>query len=82
MSYSLEGGTLIHVCANQQSCQWLIKAVHRRRLKKETPLKATDAKDFLRPVKVALRTSGKQSKDTEELLRWIQDLNLELHTDH
>jgi hypothetical protein len=41
-----------------------------------------DARDLPRPVKMALRTWDKQSKDTEKLLRWIRDLNPGLHTEH
>jgi hypothetical protein len=45
-------------------------------------LKATDAKDLPKPVKMALRTWDKQSKDTEDLLQWIRDLNLGLHKEY
>jgi hypothetical protein len=45
-------------------------------------LKAIDTKDLPKPVKMALRTSDKQSKDTEELLQWIRDLNPGLHTEY
>jgi hypothetical protein len=45
-SYRLERGMLIHVCADQQSGQWLTEAINERRLGKGTVLKATDAKDL------------------------------------
>lgn len=45
-------------------------------------VKATDTKDLLRPVKMILRTWDKQSKDTNELLQWVQDINPELHTEY
>jgi hypothetical protein len=64
----LEGGALIYVSTNQQSGQWLTEAINGHRLGEGTLLKATDAKDLPRPVKMALRTWDKQSKDTEELL--------------
>jgi hypothetical protein len=70
-SYRLESGTLIYVCTEQQSGHWLIEAINGHRLREGTMLKAIDTKDLLRPVKMALRTRDKQSKDTEELLRWI-----------
>jgi hypothetical protein len=45
-------------------------------------LTATDAKDIPKPVIMAFRTRVNQSKDTGELLHWIQDLNPGLHTEY
>lgn len=70
-SYRLEGSTLIYVCTDQRSVQWLIEAINGHRLKVGTLLKALDAKDLPRPVKMVLRTWDKQPKDTEEMLTWI-----------
>jgi hypothetical protein len=55
-SYRLEGGALIYICANQQSGQWLIRATENHRLGTGARLKATDARNLPKPVKVALRT--------------------------
>jgi hypothetical protein len=38
-----------------------------------TTIKATNANDFPQPLKMALSTRDKQSKDTGELLRWFKD---------
>jgi hypothetical protein len=38
------------VCADQQSGQWLTKAIDNHRLKSGTRLKATDARNLLKPV--------------------------------
>jgi hypothetical protein len=81
-SYRLEGGALIYVCTDQQSGQWLTEAVNGHRFREGTLLKAMDARDLPRPVKMAIRTWDKQSDDTEELLRWIRDLNPGLHMEH
>jgi hypothetical protein len=55
-SYRLEGGTLIYICADQQSGQWLIKAIDNHRLETGARLKVTDARNLPKPLKVALRT--------------------------
>jgi hypothetical protein len=39
-------------------------------------------KDHMKPVKMALRTRDRQSKDTGELLRWIKDLIPGLSTEN
>jgi hypothetical protein len=54
ISYRLVGGALIYVCADQQSSQWLIKAIDNHRLKSGTRLKATDARNLPKPVKVVV----------------------------
>jgi hypothetical protein len=54
--YSLEGGALIYICADQQSGQWLTKAIGNHKLRTGARLKVTDAKNLPKPVKVALRT--------------------------
>jgi hypothetical protein len=58
-SYRLEGGALIYICADQQSGQWLIKAIDNYRLESGARLKATDARNLHMPIKVALRIRGK-----------------------
>ncbi|PNF16032.1 hypothetical protein B7P43_G04600, partial [Cryptotermes secundus] len=73
---------LIYVRADQQSGQWLIKAIVNHRLKSGTRLKATDARNLPKPVKVALRTKDKIDQNQEELLKWITDLNPGLHTEN
>jgi hypothetical protein len=55
-TYRLQEGTLIYVCNDQQSGQWLTEAVNKHRLKKKTLLKAMDAKDLPKPVQMILRT--------------------------
>jgi hypothetical protein len=59
-SYRLEGGALIYIyiyiCADQQTGQRLVRAIDNYRLKSGVRLKATDARNFPKPVKVALRT--------------------------
>jgi hypothetical protein len=44
-------------------------------------LKATDARNLPKPVKVALGTKDKVGKGYE-LLKWIKDLKPGLHTEH
>jgi hypothetical protein len=45
-------------------------------------LKATDAKNLPKPVKVALRIRDRVAQNQEELLKWIKNLNPGLHTEH
>jgi hypothetical protein len=44
-------------------------------------LKATDARNLPKPVKMALRTNDKVAKGSDELLKWIKDLKPGLHTE-
>jgi hypothetical protein len=81
-SYRLEGGALIYMCADQQSGQWLIKTIDNHRLESGAWLNATDARNLLKPVKVALRIRDRVAQNQEELLRWIKNLNPGLHTEH
>jgi hypothetical protein len=81
-SYRLEGGALMRICADHQSRQWLKNAMHGHKLREGTTLTVIDAKDLPKPVKMALRTGDKQSKDIKELLQWIGDLNPRLSTEH
>jgi hypothetical protein len=64
-SCRLEGGALIYTCANQQSGQWLVRATDNHRLGSGARLKANDARNLPKPVKVALRVWDKvaQSQD-------------------
>jgi hypothetical protein len=43
-------------------------------------LKAKDARNLPKPVKVALRTRDKVAKTQDELLNWIKNINPGLHT--
>jgi hypothetical protein len=52
------------------------------RLESGTRLKATDARNLPKPVKVALRTRDKVAQNQEEQLKWIADLNPGLHTEN
>jgi hypothetical protein len=81
-SYRLEGGALIYICADQKSSQWLIKAIDNHRLESGARLKATDARNLPKPVKVALKTGDKVAQNQEELLKWVKNLNPGLNTEH
>jgi hypothetical protein len=54
-SFRLEASALMYVCADQQSGQWLIRATDSHRLGSGVRLKAADARNLAKPVKVALR---------------------------
>jgi hypothetical protein len=81
-SYRLEGGALIYMCDDQESGQWLIKALDNYRLESGARLKATDARNLPKPVKVALRIRDRVAQNQEELLKWIKNLNPGLHMEH
>jgi hypothetical protein len=81
-SYRLEGGALTYISDDQQSGQRLIRAIDNHRLGSGARLKATDARNLHKPVKVALRTRDKVSHTQDELLSWIRNLNLGLHTEN
>jgi hypothetical protein len=81
-SYRLEGGTLIYICADQQSGQWLIRATDNHRLESGARLMATDARNLPKPIKVALRVRDKVAQTEDELIRWIQNLNPGLHMEN
>jgi hypothetical protein len=81
-SYRLEGGALLYICADQQSGQWFIKAIDNHRLGSGTRLKATSARNLLKPIKVALRVRDKVAQTQDELLRWTLNLNPGLHTEN
>jgi hypothetical protein len=59
----------IYIYADQQSGQWLIKAIDNHRLGSGARLKATDARNLPRPIKVALRVWDKVAQTQDELLR-------------
>jgi hypothetical protein len=42
-------------------------------------LKANDVRNFQRPVKMVFKIWEKQFRVTEELTRWIQNLNIGIH---
>jgi hypothetical protein len=71
----------LYICADQQSGQWLIIAIDNHRLGSGARLKATDARNLPKPVKVALRTRNKEAQTQDELLRWIKNLNPGLHAE-
>jgi hypothetical protein len=70
------------MCADQQAGQWLIKAFDNYRLESGARLKATDTRNLPKPVKVALRIRDSIAQNQEELLKWIENLNPGLHTEH
>jgi hypothetical protein len=72
----------MYVCTNQQFGQWLIRAIDNHRLGSGARLKATDARNLPKPVKVALRTRDTAAKSPEELLNGIKNLNPGLHIEH
>jgi hypothetical protein len=71
---------LYNICTTQQSGQWLIRATDNNGLGSGARLKATDARNLHKPVKVALRTRDKVAQTQDELLSWIKNLNPGLHT--
>jgi hypothetical protein len=81
-SYRLEGGALIYICADQQSGQWFIKAIDNHRLESGARLKATDARNLPKPIRMALRIRDKVAQNQEELLKWVKNLNPGLSTEH
>jgi hypothetical protein len=81
-SFRLERGALMYVCTDQQSGQWLIRTTDNHGLGSGARLKATDARNLPKPIKVALRMRNKLAKSPEEVLKWIKDLNPGLHIEH
>jgi hypothetical protein len=67
---------------DQQSGQWLVRATDNHRLGSGAKLKAVDARNLPKPVKVALSTRDRVAHTQDELLRWIRNLNPELHTEN
>jgi hypothetical protein len=45
-------------------------------------LKATDARNLPKSIKVALRIRDKVAQNQEELLKWVKNLNPGLNTEH
>jgi hypothetical protein len=78
-SYRLEGGALIYTCTDQQSGQWLIRAIDNHRLGSGARLKA---RNLPKPLKVALRTRDRLAQTQDELLSWIKNLNPGLHMEN
>jgi hypothetical protein len=82
----VEGGALTYICvyiwADQQSGQWLIRATGNHRLGSGARLKATDPRNFPKPVKVALRVKHKVGQTRDELLKRIKNPNPGLKTDN
>jgi hypothetical protein len=69
--------THLYIHADQQSGH-----IDNHRLGSGAKLKAVDARNLLKPVKVALRTRDRVDQTQDELLRWIRDLNPGLHTEN
>jgi hypothetical protein len=78
----IKGGALIYICTDQQSVQWLVKAIDKQRLGTGARLKATDTRNLRTSVKVALRTRDKVAQTQDGLLTWIKNLNPGLNTKH
>jgi hypothetical protein len=49
----------LYICTDQQSGQWLVRATDNHTLGSGATLKATDARNLPKPVKVALMTRDK-----------------------
>jgi hypothetical protein len=56
------------------------RAIDFHRLESAARLKATFARNFSKPVKVALKSRDKVTQTQDELLSWIKILNPGLHT--
>jgi hypothetical protein len=52
------------------------------RLESGASLKATDARNLPKPVKLALRIRDRDAHNQDELLKWIKNLNPGLHTEN
>jgi hypothetical protein len=57
-------------------------AIDNQRLGSGTRLKATDARNLTKPVKVSLRIRDKVVQTQDELLGWIKNLNPGLHMEN
>jgi hypothetical protein len=83
--YRLEVGALytyIYICANQQSGQWLVRAIDNHKLRSGARLKPIYARNLPKTIKVALRTRDKVAQTQNELLIWNTNLNPGLHTEN
>jgi hypothetical protein len=80
-SCRLKGGELIYICIDQQSGEWLIRAIYNHRLGSGARLKTSADRNLPNPFKVALRTRDKAALTQDELLTWIKNLNPGLHTE-
>jgi hypothetical protein len=67
---------------SQQFVQSLVTAIDSHRLESGARLKATNARNLPKPVKVARRTRDRVAQTQDELLRWIRNLNPRLHTEN
>jgi hypothetical protein len=67
---------------DQQSGQWLSKAINKHKPKTGTRLKDTEARNLPKPVKVALRVKDNVAQTQDELLHWVKCLNPGLNTEH
>jgi hypothetical protein len=71
-----------YMCADQQSGQWLVRAIDNHRLGSGARPKTTDTGILPKPVKVAIRTRNKDAQTQNELLRWNKDQNPGIHTEN
>jgi hypothetical protein len=81
-SYTLEGSAFIYICADQQSGQWLSKAINNHRLETGTRLKVTEARNLPKPLKVTLRVRDNVAQTQYKLLQWVKSLYPGLNTEH
>jgi hypothetical protein len=58
-----------------KSLQWLVRAIDNHRLGSGARLKAIDARNLRKPIKVPLRTRDKLDQTQDALVRWIKNLN-------
>jgi hypothetical protein len=75
-------GTLPHLRSFRLEGDTFISAIDNHRLGSRTRLKAMNARNLPKPVKVALRTKDKVAKNPDELLKWIKNLSPGLHKEH
>jgi hypothetical protein len=59
-----------------------LRATDNHRLGLGARLKSADARNLLKPVKVALTTRDKVTQTQDELLRWIKNITPGLHTEN
>jgi hypothetical protein len=72
----------LHICVDEQHGQWLVRATDNHRLGSGARLKATDARNLPKPVKLAPWTWDKVAQTQDEMLKWITNLNPGLHTEN
>jgi hypothetical protein len=63
------GGALIYIYVDQQSGQRLLRAIDNHRLESVARLKATEAKNLQKPLKVTVNSKDKIVRNQDELLK-------------